>query len=71
VFLIIFSIAGKGQEPNWLQKIKKIVPLSSTQADVDAMLGGKGERAPYRADSHYYLVGYRSELGQWHVQYST
>lgn len=69
--MVLFSIIAWGQEPYWLKEVNQIVPLTSSQSDVETILDVKGTRYPHQPDWYYYLVEYNTKRGRWYLQYST
>ena len=65
LFIVLFlSLSIKSQEPVWLSKIKKIVPIHSTEKDVEVLFGKPKERSKHFAE-------YENIDGYLSIAYST
>lgn len=65
IFVIFISIQfAVAQEPEWFSKIKRIVPMESTEKDVEKIFGKPKSR-------NYQVFKYETKQGLLRVEYST
>jgi hypothetical protein len=64
----LFGSTAFANDPKWLENLKRIQPLVSTQKDFEKIVGKKENKSVL--NDWMYMVSYETKDGRWFVDYS-